>query len=108
VKILFVENHSIFARQVIKLFLSKHQVTVTPSLSMARSNLAINEFDLLLVDYDLDDVKGAVLIRELREAGNKIRVIGVSAREEGNAALLEAGADAICSKMDFNRIQELI
>jgi DNA-binding response OmpR family regulator len=107
-KILFIENHSIFARQAIIHFLSAHQVTVVPSLSMARSSLAANQFDLLLIDYDLDDGKGEELVRELREAGNKIRIVGVSAREEGNAALLHAGVDAICSKMEFNRIQELI
>jgi DNA-binding response OmpR family regulator len=107
-KILFVENHSIFALQAIIHFLSAHQVTVVPSLSMARSSLAAKQFDLLLVDYDLDDEKGEELVRELREAGNKIRIVGVSAREEGNVALLQAGADVICSKMEFNRIQELI
>jgi DNA-binding response OmpR family regulator len=107
-KILFVENHSIFARQAIIHFLSMHQVTVVPSLFMARSSLAANQFDLLLVDYDLDDGKGEELVRELRQTGNKIRIVGVSAREEGNAALLRAGVDAICGKMEFNRIQELI
>jgi DNA-binding response OmpR family regulator len=107
-KILFVENHTIFVRQVMSLFLSKHEVTVVPGLVSARAHLAAGPFDLLLVDYDLDDGKGATLVRELRDAGNKIRIIGVSAREEGNDALLQAGADVICSKMEFNRIQELI
>jgi DNA-binding response OmpR family regulator len=107
-KILFVENHSIFAQQAIAHFLSAHQVTVVPSLSTARSSLSTDQFDLLLVDYDLDDGKGEELARDLRQAGNKIRIIGVSAREEGNAILLHAGVDAICSKMEFNRIQELI
>jgi DNA-binding response OmpR family regulator len=107
-KILFVENHSIFAWQVIGQFLSEHEVLIVPSLSMARSKLAATQFDLLLVDYDLDDGKGEILVRELREAGNRIRIVGVSAREEGNAALLRAGADEICSKMEFNRIRELI
>jgi DNA-binding response OmpR family regulator len=107
-KILFVENHSVFAQQVITHILSAHQVTVVPSLSEARLSLAAKQFDLLLVDYDLDDGKGEELVRELRTAGNKIRIVGVSAREEGNAALLHAGVDAICSKMEFDRIQELI
>ena len=90
------------------LFLSSHEVTVVPGLQSARDHLAAGPFDLLLVGYDLDDGKGATLIRELRDAGNKIRIIGVSAREEGNDALLQAGADFICSKMEFNRIQEFI
>jgi DNA-binding response OmpR family regulator len=108
VKILFVENHSVFAEQAINRFLSEHQVTVVPSLFMARSQLANERFDLLLLDYDLDDGKGEELVRELREAGNKIRIIGVSAREEGNAALLRTGVDAVCSKMEFDRIKDLI
>jgi len=107
-KILFIENHSIFAQQVIIHFLSEHQVTVVPGLSSARSSFAAQQFDLLLIDYDLDDGKGDEFVRELREAANLIRIIGVSAREEGNAALLQAGVDAVCSKMEFNRIQEFI
>ena len=107
-KILIVENHAIFAQQAIIHFISTHPVTVVPSLSMARSSLAVNQVDILLVDYDLDDGKGEELVRELREAGNKIRIVGVSAREEGNVALLQAGVNAISSKMEFNRIQESI
>jgi len=107
-KILFVENHPIFVEQVTTLFLTAHQVAVVPSLSSARASLTADKYDLLLVDYDLDDGKGEELVRELRAAGSKIRIIGVSAREEGNASLLKAGANAICSKMEFDRIHELI
>jgi DNA-binding response OmpR family regulator len=107
-KILLVENHAVFAQQVATHFLSAHEVTTVPSLSMARSSLAAKQFDVLLVDYDLDDGKGEELVRELRKAGNKIRIIGVSAREEGNVALLQAGVNVICSKMEFNRIQDFI
>ena len=107
-KILFVENHSIFAKQVIDCFLSAHQVTVIPTLAAARADLNMNQYDVLLVDYDLDDGKGEDLIRELRKKGSKLRIIGVSAHKRGNAALLEAGADATCSKMNFDRIQETL
>ena len=107
-KILFVENHSIFARQVVDCFLSAHEVMIVPDLLSARARLAADRYDVVLMDYDLDDGKGEELVRELRRAGNKIRIIGVSAREDGNAALLQAGADAICSKMNFDRIREVI
>ena len=107
-KILFVENHSVFAQQAKIHFLSEHQVTIVPSLTTARSALANDQFDLVLVDYDLDDGKGEELVREIRETGNQIRLIGVSAREEGNAALLRAGVDAICGKMEFDLIKTLI
>src|SRR5262245_34583199 len=106
-KILFVENHSVFAQQVVGCFLSAHDVAVVPSLADARHRLASDQYDVVIVDYDLDDGKGDTLVRELRGAGRKIRILGVSAREEGNEALLRAGADAVCSKMDFNRIQDL-
>jgi DNA-binding response OmpR family regulator len=107
-KILFVENHSIFAKQVIDCFLSTHKVTVVPTLAAARADLNMNQYDILLVDYDLDDGKGEELIRELRNKNSKLRIIGVSAHERGNSALLDAGADVICSKMNFDRIQEIL
>jgi len=107
-RILYVENHAAFAETVRQKFLSQHLVKIVPSLSAAREQMHGNEFDLLLVDYDLDDGKGAELVREVRACANRIAIIGVSSHEEGNAALLQAGADAICSKMDFDQIQSVI
>jgi DNA-binding response OmpR family regulator len=107
-KILFVENHSIFAKQVIDCFLSSHEVTVVPSMATARTNLSKNHYDVLLMDYDLDDGKGEELVKELRRKNSNLRIIGVSSHERGNAALLDAGADAICSKMNFDHIQEIL
>jgi len=48
--ILYVENHAVFAANVISRFLSQHSVTVAPSLAEARKPLATGSFDLLLVD----------------------------------------------------------
>ena len=64
--ILFVENNGVFAATVIREFLSQHLVTVAASLSAARLTLADTAFDLLLVDYDLDDGKGDELVKELQ------------------------------------------
>ena len=107
-RILYVENHALFAANVISQFLSQHSVTVAPSLSAARQALETGSFDLLLVDYDLDDGKGDELVRELNTTGKAVAVIGVSSHEEGNTALLRAGAAAVCSKMQFDRIQSVI
>src|SRR6266853_6746352 len=107
-KILYVENHAVFAANVISQFLSQHSVTVAPSLSAVRQALKVGHFDLLLVDYDLDDGKGDELVRELNTTGRAVAVIGVSSHEEGNTALLRAGAVAVCSKMQFDRIQSVI
>lgn len=107
--ILYVENHSVFAANVQRHFLSKHLVTVVPSLSAARKALCDNLYDLLLVDYDLDDGKGDTLVREVCSSGSHdVTIIGVSSHEEGNTALLKAGATTVCSKMEFDKIQAVI
>jgi len=107
-RILYVENHAVFAANVTSRFLSQHSVTVVPSLAEARQVFAAGSFDLLLVDYDLDDGKGDVLVREVRDSGKAIPVVGVSSHDQGNTALLRAGAVAVCSKMQFDRIQAVI
>ena len=57
-KILFVENHARFARIVIALFLSEHDVEVQPSVAGALQSLRDKSFDAVSIDYDLDDGKG--------------------------------------------------
>jgi DNA-binding NarL/FixJ family response regulator len=106
--ILYVENHAIFAQQVISQFLKSHQVTVIPSLAAARQALASETFDLVLCDYDLDDGKGDEFVRECRAAHPNWPIVAVSSHEAGNAALVRAGASAVCSKMEFEGIEEAI
>jgi DNA-binding response OmpR family regulator len=107
-KILYVENHAVFAKQVSAQFLPGHEVNVVPSLALAREAFRAGNYDLLLVDYDLDDGKGNEFVREVRVAAPGLVVIGVSSHDMGNLALWDAGANAICSKMEFNKIQEVI
>lgn len=107
-RILFVENHDTFARIVASQFLGKHTVTIVPSLAAARDALDACAFDAILLDYDLDDGKGDVLVCELRHAGSDVFVVAISARDKGNEALLAAGANALCRKGDFHRISELL
>ena len=108
VNILYLENHAVFAEQVTRQFLATHRVTVVPSISAARTALASGAFDLVLSDYDLDDGKGEEFVPECRTACPRLPIIGVSSHEAGNAALLRAGASAVCSKMDFDHIQQVI
>ena len=106
--ILYIENHAIFAAEVCQQFLSSHAVEVVPSLAAARQSLASKHYDFLLVDYDLDDGKGDELVRAARGLYPHLRIIAVSAHDAGNAALLKAGASAVCGKMEFNKIQSVI
>src|SRR5947207_15615246 len=103
-KILYVENHAVFAAQVCQQFLSDHSVRVVSSLAAARDALADEAYDLLLVDYDLDDGKGDELVRACRVQHPKLKIVAASSHEAGNAALLKAGASAVCGKMQFDRI----
>jgi DNA-binding response OmpR family regulator len=106
--ILYLENHAVFAEQVIRQFLAAHRVTVVPSLAAARSILASDSFNLVLADYDLDDGKGDAFVRECRVTHPRLPIIAVSSHDAGNAALLKAGASAICGKMKFDQIQQVI
>jgi CheY-like chemotaxis protein len=108
VNILYLENHAVFAEQVTRQFLGAHRVTVVPSLAAARSSLASGSFDLVLSDYDLDDGKGEEFVRECRTTHPRLPIIAVSSHEAGNAALVAAGASAVCSKMEFDGIQKVI
>ena len=101
-KILFVENHAVFAAQVSRQFLSAHTLDVVPSLAAARQALETHEYDLLLVDYDLDDGKGDELVRACQTLIPGTNIIAVSSHDAGNAALVRAGACAVCSKMEFH------
>src|SRR5262245_60758007 len=105
--ILFVENHAEFARIVIMEFLAPHEVTVVPGLAEGRLALSAARYDLILCDYDLDDGKGDELVSECRAAHPELPVIAVSSHDEGNAALVRAGASAVCEKMKFHRIGEV-
>lgn len=107
-KILLVENHPYFAKAVIREFLSEYEVVVVSSVKAAKENAAGVGFDLFLSDYDLDDGKGDEFIHWLREAGNNKPVIAISSHEAGNTALLAVGANLVCSKMEFRKVNEII
>jgi len=52
--------------------------------------------------------KGDEFVRECRTAHPSLPIITVSSHEAGNAALMKAGASAVCGKMEFERIGEVI
>lgn len=107
-KILFVENHGLFAATVVDQFLSTHDVTVVPSVAAGLTAVDTGRFEVVLVDYDLDDGKGDQLVRAIRGAALDVPIVAVSARDEGNLAMVAAGADAACSKRGFAKIEHAI
>ena len=107
-KILYVENHAIFTAQVCRQFLADHQVEVVASLAVARQSLAAESYQLLISDYDLDDGKGDELVRACRILYPHLKIIAASSHDAGNAALVKAGASAVCDKMNFDKIGTVI
>lgn len=106
--ILWVENHLRFSQIAVKNFLASHAVTVAPSLVAARRCSSEAEFDLVMLDYDLDDGKGAELVHEIVNGPSGLPLIATSSHLAGNQALPNAGANAVCSKMDFANIEQVI
>lgn len=78
------------------------------TLASARQSLAQEEFDLLIADYDLDDGKGDEIVRMCRVLQPDMKIIAASSHDAGNAALLKAGATAVCGKMEFDKIGTVI
>jgi DNA-binding response OmpR family regulator len=107
-KILYVEDNERFSKLTTKRLLSKYYVTIAASLAEARVALLRQTFDIILIDYDLGDGKGNELVREVQAIKNRPLLIAISSHEEGNKALLQAGADAVCSKGDFPNIERVI
>jgi CheY-like chemotaxis protein len=106
-RILFVENHSVFAETVITEFLDGYGVTLVGTCAEAQA-AEVKSFDAVLVDYDLDDGKGDAVVRRLRESGFQGPIIAVSSHDDGNAALLTAGASVACKKSRFREVPALL
>ena len=101
---MLVENHPEFISVVVPTFLVGHDVTAVASLSSARAALIRAGFDVVLVDYDLEDGKGDTLVRWLSSMPAAPAIVAISSHEAGNEALLSAGASAVCSKLRFEQI----
>jgi DNA-binding NarL/FixJ family response regulator len=103
-----VENHQTFAEIVATRFLAEHEVVILSKVSESLSLLRQSTFDAILVDYDLDDGKGSQLVECLRASGFAGVVVGVSSHDDGNQALLRAGANVICPKAEFQNISSVL
>jgi DNA-binding response OmpR family regulator len=89
-------------------FLAAHEVTVVPSIAAAKAALVSGAFDAVLLDYDLDDGKGACLVELIRRLPAPLPIVAVSAHDDGNDSLLAAGADAVCPKGRFADIERVL
>lgn len=107
-KLLWVEDNVRFARVAGREFLSGHEITLVPSLQAAREALRAWKFEGILLDFDLEDGKGSELMPDVQVLEPRPFIVAASAHTEGNTALLEAGADTACSKLEFFKIGSVL
>ncbi|HEX2685097.1 MAG TPA: response regulator [Kofleriaceae bacterium] len=108
-RVLFVEDHRVFAETVASQFLASHHVDIMESVATARLAAAADPpYDVMLIDYDLPDGKGTEVLRHLRAARFRGRIVAVSSKDEGNQELRTAGAHAICKKPELHRIATVL
>lgn len=107
-RLLYVETRARFAKVVCREYLADADVTVVAGIAAAEAAATDRNFDAILADYDLDDGNGTELVLRLRAKGVKVPIIAVSAHEFGNRAMLRAGADAICEKMDLEHVHAVL
>lgn len=108
-RILMAENHEVFASTVTREFLSGHDVLVVNTVQRALDALESDgPFDAILSDFDLNDGYGTELVRGLRDSEFSALVLAMSAKDDANVALIGAGADVACSKMEFSDVRELL
>ncbi|MCA9715646.1 MAG: response regulator [Myxococcales bacterium] len=107
-RILFVENHAPFAATVGEAFLAAHYLTLVGSVADALAFVAEGRFDCVLVDHDLDDGPGTLIVEALRARGFSGPIVATSAHDEGNAALQAAGATHVCKKSQFHTLAALL
>lgn len=107
VRVLFVEDNSVFADLVSDQFLRAHEVQIVPSVAEA-IRCDTHSIDVVLMDYDLEDGKGDAAVRAIRTKSPDLPIIAVSSHERGNEALTAAGATAVCPKGQFHHIQRVL
>ncbi|MGK0361921.1 MAG: DNA-binding response OmpR family regulator [Bradymonadia bacterium] len=108
-RILYVETRARFAQVVCREYLKDADVTVVATMAEAeRVAVAGLDFDAILADYDLKDGNGTALVKSLRAKGVKAPIIAVSSHEFGNQSMLRAGANAICDKMNLEKVQSVL
>ena len=107
-ELLWVENNARFLKAVAGVFLTSHSLTVIGDLAGARKLMTERNFDVILLDYDLDDGKGDALLADIALLNPKPPVIATSSHDRGNQALLAAGADVICGKTKFTDIDSVV
>ncbi len=103
-RVLLVEDHAAFREALATLLNMQPDLEVVGragSLAEGRAAAALEEADIVVVDYFLPDGNGAELVRELRRRADprlSILMLTAGVDPELHALAFEAGADEVCVK----------
>jgi DNA-binding NarL/FixJ family response regulator len=102
IRVMLVEDHAVF-RQALSLFLDRQPdiEVVAQAGSLAEARQCLGGVDVMVLDIALPDGDGIELISELRKLNSDASVLVLSATVDPAypERALEAGADAVLSKM---------
>ena len=102
-RVLYVDDEPGMLRLISILFEKDEEIKIvgTSSASQALQLLRMNEFDLLVSDYQMPGMDGITLVKELRAEGNEIPFILLTGqgREEVFVEALAKGADICLPKI---------
>lgn len=100
-RVLVVEDDPVLADGLIRILQrANHVVTHESNGKRADLYLASNEYELVILDMGLPDMDGTEVLRRLRQRGNKVPVLVLTARDkvEDRVQGLDFGADDYLAK----------
>lgn len=107
-KLLLVEDEKSFAESLKDALKRDYTVDVSFTGEEALYHLAINEYDLLLIDYILPDMNGITLMEEIRRKGNDVLILFLTGNFDSKKKILalDCGADDYLLKpIDLQELQ---
>ena len=100
-RVLLVEDESKLRESLVEgMRLENWTVTSAQNGIEARQKIATREFDLIVLDWMLPDCEGVEIVRQLREQGNNVPVLLMTARGGSTARnkVIQAGANDFLAK----------
>lgn len=103
IKVALVDDHAVVRESLARMIDSDDQFTVVGqagSLSEARSVLAVNPVNVVVVDVSLPDGNGLSLVRAMRESSDTVGIVVLTMHDDDETLLgaLDAGASALVLK----------
>jgi DNA-binding response OmpR family regulator len=109
-RILFVEDHDDTRRMVIRLLVHRgYQIETAETLDEGLKMAQAEDFDLFLLDYQLDDGNGKELCKKIREFDAATPILFFSASHPKiQEDAMECGAQGYVLKPDIEALQNEI